>query len=162
MPVRQDQTSTIRPCRGPSEFPALREIWRSSVRATHDFLDDADFARIDADLVPTYLPAVTLIVLERGGAPQGFAGISPGTLEMLFVAAVARGSGVGTALLSEATSQYGVTRVDVNEQNLGALNFYLGQGFVRSGRSEVDGDGRPYPILHLSKDPKPGSASLAE
>lgn len=139
----------IRPCHGVSEYPQLIEIWRSSVRATHDFLEEADFERIEALLVPAYFPAVNLLVAERGGQPVGFAGLVDDSLEMLFVADSARGTGVGTALLAEAVIQ-GITRVDVNEQNPAAHGFYLSKGFVQTGRDELDGDGRPYPIRHLS------------
>ncbi|WP_233613110.1 GNAT family N-acetyltransferase [Leucobacter edaphi] len=56
---------------------------------------------------------------------------------------------IGTALLDEVIARHGVTKVDVNEQNTGALGFYLRQGFVQVGKSELDGDGRPHPLLHL-------------
>jgi putative acetyltransferase len=39
--------------------------------------------------------------------------------------------------------------MDVNEQNPKALGFYLKHGFKISGRSEVDGIGKPYPISHM-------------
>lgn len=140
----------IRPAVGASEYPALVDIWRSAVRATHDFLEADDFARIEGDLASAYLPAVTLVVAERGGRPVGFAGVVEGGLEMLFVDATARGAGIGSALLAHVLAEHGVRRVDVNEQNPGAHGFYLSRGFVQVGRSELDGDGRPYPILHLA------------
>jgi putative acetyltransferase len=68
---------------------------------------------------------------------------------MLFVSAAARGRGIGSALLAKAVQNQSVTRVDVNEQNPEALGFYASRGFVQVGRSELDGDGRPYPLLHL-------------
>ncbi|MBE7700498.1 GNAT family N-acetyltransferase [Oerskovia sp. Sa1BUA8] len=139
----------VRPTAGPSEFPRLVEIWRSAVRATHDFLAQADFERIEAALASDYLPAVELLVAERDGRAVGFAGIADGGLEMLFVADEARGEGVGSALLAEAVTRHGVTRVDVNEQNPDALGFYLHRGFQEAGRSPLDSDGRPYPIVHL-------------
>ncbi|MDR2320956.1 MAG: GNAT family N-acetyltransferase [Microbacterium sp.] len=141
----------IRPARGAEDYPRLVEIWRSAVRATHDFLADEDFARIEGDLASVYLPAVTLEVAERDGRPVGFAGVAEGSLEMLFVADEARGSGVGTLLLQHVIENLAVTRVDVNEQNTGAHGFYLSRGFTPTGRSELDGDGRPYPILHLAR-----------
>ncbi|GAA1496282.1 GNAT family N-acetyltransferase [Paeniglutamicibacter kerguelensis] len=140
---------TIRPTNGPSEYPELVEIWRSAVRATHDFLEKTDFERIEISLAPSYFPAVTLIVAERDGRPLGFAGIAGGNLEMLFVLNEVRGSGLGSALLAEAIANHGVTMVDVNEQNAGAHGFYLSRGFREIGRSPLDSDGRPYPILHL-------------
>lgn len=143
------QAVNIRASHGPAEYPALVEIWRSAVRATHDFLEESDFQRIESNLASAYLPAVSLIVAERTGGPVGFAGIVGGNLEMLFVTDEARGEGIGTRLLNEAITEFGVTRVDVNEQNSGACGFYLSRGFAQVGRDELDGDGRPYPTLHL-------------
>lgn len=142
---------TIRPAHGPAEHPVLVDIWRSAVRATHDFLAEEDFARIEGALASDYFPAVTLVVAERDGRAVGFAGVAEDGLEMLFVADDARGSGVGTALLAEVVRRYDVTRVDVNEQNAGARGFYEAHGFRETGRSPVDGDGRPYPIVHLHR-----------
>ncbi|MDO5644662.1 MAG: GNAT family N-acetyltransferase [Dermabacter sp.] len=139
----------IRPSVGSSEYPQLVDIWRSAVLATHDFLDPSDAERIEDSLIPQYFPAVSMLVAEGPSGPVGFAGVAEGNLEMLFVLNSVRGTGVGTALLNEAIAQHGVTTVDVNEQNTGALGFYLKRGFVRVGRSELDGDGRPYPLLHL-------------
>jgi putative acetyltransferase len=39
--------------------------------------------------------------------------------------------------------------VDVNEQNSAARRFYEACGFVVEGRSELDDQGRPYPLLHM-------------
>lgn len=146
---KQTQHLTLRPTLGPEEYPQLVEIWRSAVRATHSFLEETDFARIESNLASAYFPAVTLVVAERQGTPAGFAGIADGILEMLFVSASARGSGIGSALLADAIAHHQVTRVDVNEQNPQAHGFYFRNGFEQIGRSELDGDGRPYPILHL-------------
>jgi len=155
-----DPGPTIRSSHGPAEYPELIAIWRSAVRATHDFLEEADFRRIEDGLASTYFPAVSLIVAERDGRPVGFAGVAEGGLEMLFVSNAARGHGIGTALLDVATSEHDVTRVDVNEQNTGARGFYLSRGFEQVGRSDLDGDGRPYPILHLALAGRGSRSSL--
>lgn len=147
--MQDEQALEIRASRGPVEYPALVEIWRSAVRATHDFLEESDFDRIESNLASVYLPAVSLIVAERAGEPVGFAGIAEGNLEMLFVTDEARGQSIGTKLLNEAITEFGVTRVDVNEQNSGACGFYLSRGFEQVGRDELDGDERPYPTFHL-------------
>ena len=144
-----DSQIIIRACLGQEEYAALVEIWRSAVRATHDFLDEADFARIESHLASDYFPAVTLTVAEQDGEPVGFAGVHGDGLEMLFVSDLVRGKGIGSALLAEAITNQGVSKVDVNEQNHGAHGFYLGKGFVQVGRSELDGDGRPYPTIHM-------------
>lgn len=43
-----------------------------------------------------------------------------------------------------------MTTVDVNEQNTQAVGFYARAGFTVTGRSPVDDEGRPYPLLHLA------------
>jgi putative acetyltransferase len=69
----------------------------------------------------------------------------------LFVDPVFHGRGVGTALLDHALAiELGVT-VDANEQASNALPFYLARGFRIVGRSQSDGEGRPYPLVHLAR-----------
>lgn len=41
--------------------------------------------------------------------------------------------------------------LDVNEQNPGAVGFYLHHGFEVAGRQEADSDGRPFPLLQLKR-----------
>ncbi len=143
---------SIRPSIGAAEHPALVEIWRGAVDATHDFLADADRDEIEARLQSDYFPAVVLSVAVRDGRPVGFSGVCDETLEMLFVDATQRDGGIGTALLTRAIREQGVTRVDVNEQNVSAAGFYARRGFEVVGRSETDEAGRPYPLLHLRLD----------
>lgn len=139
----------LRPGRGAVDQPDLVRIWRRAVDATHDFLAPADRDEIQAKLATDYLPAVTLTVAERAGAPVGFSGVAGDGLEMLFVDPDSRGSGVGTALLEQAITEQGVRRVEVNEQNPAATGFYLHRGFEIVGRSDTDADGRAYPLLRL-------------
>lgn len=140
----------IRDSLGEAEYPDLVGVWRSAVDATHDFLAEADRDEIESRLASDYLPQVDLHVADRGGLPVGFAGVSGESLEMLFVDARGRGQGIGTALLSFVVAERGVTTVDVNEQNAQAVEFYRRRGFVRVGRSELDDQGRHYPILHMA------------
>ncbi|GAB3305473.1 acetyltransferase [Epidermidibacterium keratini] len=141
---------TIRPSSGPAEYPQLVQIWRSAVDATHDFLADEHRVEIEAHLASDYFPHVQLHVAELDGAPIGFAGVAGESLEMLFVDAGRRGHGIGTALLAHVVADCGVATVDVNEQNVQAAEFYRRRDFVQVGRSELDDQGRPYPILHLA------------
>ena len=136
---------------GADEYPRLVEVWRSAVDATHDFLAEDDRAEIEAQLASGYFPQVDLYVAERGGGVVGFAGVAEGKLEMLFVAASEHGRGVGSALLAFAIEECGVTEVDVNEQNPQAVEFYRRRGFSVVSRSAQDDQGRPYPILHLTR-----------
>lgn len=142
---------------GPEHYPALEEIWAASVRATHHFLREEHFAHIQARLASDYLPAVELYGAFAGpdGGCLGFMGIarepdsSGSRVEMLFVHPARQRTGVGRALLQYAKNMAKALCLDVNEQNPGALAFYLSQGFEISGRSPLDSSGWPYPLLHL-------------
>lgn len=140
---------SIRPCQGPVEYERLVQIWRSAVDATHEFLSMKDRQEIESHLASDYFPQVKLSLAEVDGEVVGFAGTVQGGLEMLFVHDAHRGRGVGKALLKHVISEDNVSTVDVNEQNPETVGFYLHEGFSVVGRSELDSDGRPYPLLHL-------------
>ncbi|MFJ2351657.1 GNAT family N-acetyltransferase [Glutamicibacter sp. NPDC087673] len=132
-----------------TDYSALLAIWRRSVEATHEFLTPADIDSIELD-VAKYLPQMSdLRVAEVAGQPMGFIAIEKDILEMLFVDAFAQGRGIGSALLNSVVTGRESVRVDVNEQNPSGRNFYAAKGFTQIGRSETDGEGRGFPILHL-------------
>ena len=132
-----------------NEYPALVEIWERSVKATHTFLSNEDLKKIKKALIPYYFQNVKLYALSDSERMTGFIGLSSNLIEMLFIDDSCRGKGYGSALVAFALKQ-GATKVDVNEQNASALNFYQARGFRIIGRDETDEAGRPYPILHLS------------
>ncbi|WP_118975821.1 GNAT family N-acetyltransferase [Taibaiella koreensis] len=137
-----------------AEYPQLVLLWESSVRATHHFLKEEDILFYKEQLAAHYLHLVQLsCARDEHGAILGFSGVAEGNLEMLFVSAEARGKGVGKLLLAYATNKQGVTKVDVNEENEQAFGFYQHAGFTVTGRSEYDGQGKPYPILHMERLP---------
>jgi len=134
-----------------TELPVLEEIWEAAVRATHHFLPATDLQVIKPLLRTQYFPAVQLTCArDESGRILGFLGTREGMVEMLFVDPVCHGQGVGTRLMRHAIDELGATRVDVNEQNPQAVGFYQHLGFLVTGRSRLDGGGRPFPILHLS------------
>lgn len=136
-----------------TDYSALLEIWRRSVEATHEFLTPADVDVIEQD-VATYLPQMSdLRVAEEGGQLIGFIAIENDTVEMLFVEALAQGRGIGSALLASVVTGRESIRVAVNEQNPSGRNFYAVKGFTEIGRSETDGEGRAFPLLHLHLAP---------
>lgn len=71
---------------------------------------------------------------------------------MLFVDDASRGKGVGKLLLKYAIAELGVNEVDVNEQNPQGVAFYRHMGFEQVGRSELDGQGNAFPLLHMRLD----------
>jgi putative acetyltransferase len=81
-------------------------------------------------------------------------------LESLLLAPEFHRRGGGRRLLTHAQALHGELTVDVNEQNDAACRFYLACGFVVEGRSELDDDGRPFPLLHLRlAAPRPSGAA---
>jgi putative acetyltransferase len=133
-----------------SDYPELARIWEDSVRATHDFLPSSYISMLKSMVLNQYLDAVMLIgSKDTRQRITGFAGIAAGKVEMLFIDPEHRGQGLGKLLLTHAIKHFHADELDVNEQNLQALGFYLKQGFEVIGRSEVDGMGQPYPLLHM-------------
>ncbi len=132
-------------------YPVLLEVWESSVRATHDFLQEQDIQALRPLLLHTYFPVLTITIARFScdDSILGFIGVSEKRIEMLFVRAELRGKGIGKLLLRHAINELGADELDVNEQNPQAVNFYKKNGFFTVGRSEVDGQGRPYPLLHM-------------
>lgn len=137
----------------PRDLPRLLAVWESAVRATHDFLVPGDIERL-RPLVRDGLAAFApLHVLRDGrGAVYAFLGADHGAIEMLFVHDEWRGRGAGGRLVQFAIEALGATRVDVNEQNALGVGFYRHLGFRAVARSPLDGQGQPYPILHLLLD----------
>lgn len=134
-----------------ADHPLLLNIWLRSVRATHHFLQESDIDALLPQLRDNYLPAVELwVAVDAEDLPLGFIGLSGNHVEMLFIEPDLRGKGIGRALLDHARSSRNQMSVDVNEQNPEAVGFYLHYGFVHKGRSPNDGEGRPFPLLHLS------------
>jgi putative acetyltransferase len=134
----------------PEDFPRVVEVWEASVRATHHFVSEADI-QFFKPLVRNALPNAPAIacVRDNTGQAAGFIGVSGQNVDMLFIHPDARGQGAGKRLMNYAVSTLGATTVDVNEQNGQAVGFYLHLGFNVVGRSERDGTGKPYPLLHL-------------
>lgn len=131
------------------DHPTLISLWEASVRTTHHFLPEAEIDALKPLILEHYFAAVDLVCARDDTGIAGFCGVHDGNIEMLFLAPEARGRGIGRLLVAHAISRQGATRVDVNEQNAQALGFYQRMGFVVTGRSPLDGQGKPYPLLHM-------------
>ena len=132
------------------DFPRVVEVWEASVRATHHFVSEANI-QFFRPLVRDELPQIPHFACVRDDTDQvaGFIAVAHGKVEMLFLHPAVRGQGAGRRLLTYAITAFGATTLDVNEQNEQAVGFYLRMGFAVVGRSERDGTGKPYPLLHL-------------
>ena len=133
------------------EIPRAVEVWEASVRATHDFVSEADialFRPIVRDALASGALAVAC-VRDEAGEVAGFVAVADAKVEMLFIHPDGRGQGAGRTLLTHAVDDLGAGAMDVNEQNPQAVGFYQRMGFEVVGRSELDGMGKPYPLLHM-------------
>ena len=138
----------------PSDHASMLALWERSVRATHGFLSSSDIA----DLLPQVAagfeaPAIQWwVTVLPDGHVVGFLGYASRCIEALFVDPAYHRQGLGRQLVQFAQQlAQGPLRLDVNEGNPGAVAFYRGQGFAVVGRSEVDGQGRPFPLLHMEQ-----------
>ncbi|QQO08853.1 GNAT family N-acetyltransferase [Breznakiella homolactica] len=138
------------PCRDDETLAVLAELWEASVRATHDFLNEEDIQSLKP-LVREALKTISGLYLLKNAenAILGFMGAADGKIEMLFLRPDARGQGGGRALALYAVETLDARCVDVNEQNPRARGFYEHLGFKIFSRSEKDGQGRDFPILHM-------------
>ncbi|MHC5310393.1 GNAT family N-acetyltransferase [Myroides sp. LJL116] len=132
------------------DYPRLMQIWENAVLGTHDFLQPEDFAYYKKHL-HAYFEHVKLYGLfDPEGQILAFMGVCENQLEMLFVDNVCRRMGVGRSLLEYAIQKLGIEKVSVNEQNIQAVKFYSHLGFIVESRQEIDDQGKPYPILHMT------------
>ena len=141
----------------PADLDTLVGVWRRAVEATHDFLREGEVDELGPQARAEIARAAVRVASGPDG-PVGFLGGRGGEVDMLFVDPAVHGRGVGTALLDDAAAHHRVLTLDVNEQNTSARAWYARRGFVETGRSETDADGRPYPLLHLRRVTPPGPA----
>ncbi|PIB91435.1 acetyltransferase [Caulobacter sp. FWC2] len=138
----------LRPSR-PEDGDRVVAIWAAAVDATHDFLTPEDRAALGRE-VEAFLPAAPLMLaVDDRDRPLGFMLIVGSHMEALFIDPEHRGAGVGAMLIDYALAVHPVLTTDVNEQNGQAVGFYEHMGFERTGWSATDGQGRPYPLIHL-------------
>lgn len=137
------------------DYDDLIRVWEASVRSSHHFLTEDDIQFYKPLIRNEYFPAVTLYIIrdERSKHIAAFMGLSDELIEMLFVDPSQQGKGYGKLLIEYAIREKNIRKVDVNEQNKQALNFYLNRGFEIISRDATDGQGKPYPILHMLLNP---------
>jgi putative acetyltransferase len=140
----------------------MLDVWERSVRATHHFLSEADIQSLLPDVRDTALVQLELWVLcAEDSTVIGFMGLTDANVEALFIAPEWTRRGGGRRLLDHARDLKGCLRVDVNEQNPEAVEFYRAHGFSMVGRSDTDSAGRPFPLLHMrQEDSDTASVSL--
>lgn len=128
----------------------LIAIWEKSVRSSHHFLSEEDLMYYRSRIMDTYFYAVELYVIRHPHI-VAFMGLSDEMVEKLFVLPSEKGKGYGSSLLNFALTKKNIRKIDVNEQNSEAYQFYLRKGYKVTGKDCTDADGKPYPIIHMEK-----------
>lgn len=134
-----------------NHYQELIAVWEASVRATHDFLPEKNINELKPLIFDQYFAAVELYCVKNEGDIIGFIGVADSNIEMLFIRPDFIGKGVGKQLILHAINELGASKVDVNEQNPKAIGFYKKMGFEKVGRSELDGQGNPFPLIHMMR-----------
>jgi putative acetyltransferase len=134
---------------------ALFDIWLRSVRETHTFLSEYDIEGM-VPVVRKYLATGRdefWVLCGAADRPVGFMTLNGNKMEALFLDPTILRCGCGRQLVRHAQLRKNELIVDVNEQNTAACRFYEACGFVVEGRSDVDSNGQPFPLLHLRLPP---------
>lgn len=130
-----------------SDYSKLIDIWERAVKKTHTFLSKESYEKIRESLVE-YFNSVEIYVYKKNGRDAAFMGVKDDKLEMLFCDPDYFRQGIGTFMLNYALNFLNIKYVDVNEDNIPAIDFYKSHGFYEVARTEHDVFG--YPILHLA------------
>jgi len=124
-------------------------LWERSVRATHDFLDPADIDFFKNLVQGIDFKSFDVYCAFEGKQLVGILGVYERKLEMLFLEPDHIGKGYGKELMNFALNDLQVNKVDVNEGNHNATEFYKRFGFRVFERTDLDDHGKPYPILKM-------------
>lgn len=153
--MKETQKQTVYEIPSIKDYDELIRLWEASVRSTHHFLAENDILYYKPLIQNEYFYAVTLYIIKDKQTSRivAFMGLSGEQIEMLFVHPDQQGKGYGKMLIEYAIREKNARKVDVNEQNEQALHFYLNRGFKVISRDATDGQGKPFPILHMQLKP---------
>ena len=130
----------------------LTYIWEQSVKATHLFLSAEEISEIKPYVIRVLREIPCLVIAkDEDGFIIGFMGVENDKLEMLFISPDSRGKGIGKALIQYGIETFSINEVTVNEQNPQAIGFYEHMGFEVNKRTDLDEQGRPYPLLYMRR-----------
>jgi len=132
-----------------SNHPEIINVWESSVRATHHFLNEIDIQTYKSLIYNSSLNDLQLFGITENNKISGFIGISGKRIQLLFVLPALMGMGIGLSLINYVYQHLGVKEVDVNEQNTQAYDFYKYLGFEVTERNAIDAIGKPFPVLSM-------------
>lgn len=130
----------------------LTYIWEQSVKATHLFLSAEEISEIKPYVIKALREIPCLVIAkDEDGFIVGFMGVENNKLEMLFISPESIGKGIGKVLIQYGIETFSINEVTVNEQNPQAIGFYEHIGFTVHKRTDLDEQGRAYPLLYMKR-----------
>lgn len=130
-----------------ADLDALTDVWERAARSSHGFMDDDDFTDLRPFIRDSFLPSMTVWLIESDGEPVAFVGVRGDHVELLYIDPPFHGQGLGTRLIEHT----GAASVEVYAGNDTGLGFYISRGFRETHRRDRDPIGRPYPIVVLER-----------
>lgn len=130
-----------------ADFDALTDVWERAARSSHGFMDDDDFTSMRPYIRDSFLPSMTVWLVEVAGSPVAFVGVRDDHVELLYIDPPFHGQGIGTRLVEHT----GANSVEVYAGNTTGLDFYRSRGFHETHRRDRDPAGRPYPMVVLRR-----------
>lgn len=111
-----------------NDVDEIAKIWLAANMATHSYIPES-YWKGNYESVKQRLKETEVYVYEDDKGIQGFAGITKGYLEGIFVRSKMRAKGIGHALMAVCKSKYFKMSLHVYCKNIRAVNFYLREGF---------------------------------
>ena len=145
------------------QWAELRELWVAAWKATAIDLDfDARRPWFSRHAQALAAAGYAVDVAMREGRLLGFVIFNPGTghVDQLAMHPRAQGGGAATALIDHVKALCpGGLKLDVNQDNLRAVRFYLREGFVITGEgiSQASGLKLHDMVWRVARPPPPGA-----
>ena len=87
----------------------ILDVWESSVRATHTFLNEEDIISLKPQVKEgVYYVSKLVCARDDRGSIQAFMGVNDDKIEMLFVSDDCRGKGIGKRLIEYAINDLNI------------------------------------------------------
>lgn len=134
---------------GDADRAQILKVWENSVLASHSFLRPADIETIKKLVHGINFNEFEVFCLKQNEEVAGFIGINGQKIEMLFLSPEYFGKGLGRKLIDFSIKELHTDKVDVNEQNIHAVQFYEKLGFKTYERTGKDDIGLEYPLLRM-------------
>lgn len=142
----------IIPAKDRSEIGACADIWLQASLVAHDFVAPDFWREHYYAMKEQYLPGSDVYLAKEDCTVLGFAAVSQGALEALFVLPACWGKGVGSVLLRHVQDLHAELTLAVYSKNSRAVGFYLHHGFTVSREQDCLHTGEPEILMLWKKE----------